>query len=266
MSETIQDAVEQPQETGGQIEAPANETQADQTQVAAAEEQQAEVQTQEEEPKPKPKQGDRRFANMTARLAAEAEARRQAEARAEAAEALLRVNRQGDDDVAPQPQRLAASDIDARAAEMLAQRDADSRRQAVVAKGTEEFGKDAWDEKASVLHGLGATSNPAFMSALVETENAPKIVAALADDTDLLMEIMSKPPAAMAARLGRMDAELSRPASKPISNAPTPPRRVESAAVLPEANIYDPKLSMAEWAAQWDKYAPPHLGGKRRSA
>lgn len=216
----------------------------------------------EPEPAPKPDKIERRVANLTRKMADADRARAAAEARAEAAEALLRAN---DPDATPAPARQSATDVEARAAQLLAEREFGKRMSEIDAAG-KALGADQWEQAKATLTGLGATNNQAFLTALAETDNAARIFADLADDTDALMELLGKSPAAMAARLGKMDAKLSTPAARPISNAPPPAPRVKASGVAPEPTIYDyPQgMSMKEFNKMADQFLPPSLGGKKR--
>lgn len=197
------------------------------------------------DPSPKPKRSDRHVANLTARLAATQQELQESRRATEAAEALLR---SGKSDEAPQQPREAPD----RAA-VRAEIEFDTRRQALVESGLKEYGAEAWNEKTSALHALGATQNPAFMQALVEMPHATKIIAELADDSDALVSLLNKSPHAMAAALGRMDAKMDTPAPKPqLSNAPRPAPKVEAAAVVAEPTIFDDNLDMKTWARLWD--------------
>lgn len=232
----------------------------------AAETQAEPVETEvKADPAPRPRT-DRHIAHLTARASAAEEARARAEAERDAALALIQSGRdQGDD----QPARpgLTAADVRAEATRMVAEERAEFARVAVISRGIKELGADVWNEKTGMLHSLGATANPVFMAAILDMDNAPKLVKMLADDPDLLSEILAKPPAALAAHLGRMDAKLGAPAAAArVSQAPTPPRKVAATAVVPEIDLADPKLSMKEWADAWEKTMPPHLGGRRRAS
>jgi hypothetical protein len=206
------------------------------------------------EPAPKPRRPERHIANLTARLAAERVEREAAERRAEAAEALLRAGKDGTE-TAPAPRNETPD----RAA-IRAEIEFDEKRAKLIDEGQKAY--PDWVDRTNVIHQFGGTQNPAFMQALVELPNAPKIVATLADDTDALVELLRKSPAAMAAQLGRMDAKMETAAAKPISRAPAPAPKVEASAVVAEPTIYDDSLSMREWAKLWDKQAPPHLRGR----
>lgn len=225
----------------------------------------APVEPAAETPPEKPKQGDRRFAIMTAKLKAEEGARQAAESRASAAEALLNVGKEEPDRITP-TRREAPQDVESAAARLIAQREHAARHDAVVTEGLRDY--PDWKEKADILHGMGATSNAAFMEALVELPNATKIVAHLAEDADALVALLGKSPTAMAAAMGRLDAQVGRTAVKPLSNAPSPAPRVQASGVVPEANPhnYPANMSMKEWSKMMDPHLPVHLGGKKKPA
>ncbi len=180
---------------------------------------------------------DKRFANMTRKLADEARAREAAEARAAAAEALLQQQRGGDD--APQQRGQPQVDVETRAAQLVEQRDLNSKLAEIDNAGRQDIGAD-WETHKQTMTALGATKNEAFLKALAVTENAAQIFAALAEDTDELLNLLNKPPEVMGARLGRMDAKLSTPKAplRPTSNAPRPPAPVQtsSAPATPDLN------------------------------
>lgn len=205
----------------------------------------------------KPKQGDRRFAIMTAKLKAEEAARQSAERERDAALALANAGKDLDP---PAPTRNVPHDIEVAAARLVQQREFETRRDVVVTEGSKEY--PDWQERTAILHGLGATSNAAFMEALVELPNAAKLVAHLADDADALVTLLGKSPTAMAAAMGRMDAELSKPVTRTLSNAPKPVTAITTPAVVKEPDAYDEKLSMRDYVALRNKQAPRHLGGR----
>src|SRR6185312_14576836 len=186
----------------------------------------------------KPTQADRRFAILSSRLTTEAEARRAAETELAAARALLNA---GKPDEAPTP---PAETVEQAAARLVAERDSARARNALIEAGRKEYTAAVWDAHADVLHSMGATTNQAFMAALVELPNATKIVAHLAEDVDALQSLLNKSPLAMATEMGRMAAEMSRPApARPLSNAPRPANPIASPATPPEPDVYDEKMS-----------------------
>lgn len=209
----------------------------------------------------KPDPVARRIANLNRKAADSDRAREAAERRADAAEALLAAGKT-DDPLKPPvtPPARGEPDRDALRAEIRF----NDRLGEIDAAGKKELGADAWETAKATLTGLGAVKNMAFLQALAETDNPAKIFAAMADDTDALMELLSKPPAAMAARLGRLDASFAKPPAKPLSGAPKPAAKVDGGGGAPPVNIYDPKMSMAEFQREMDKILPAHLGGKRK--
>jgi hypothetical protein len=257
MSETIQ------QET---TEAPVTEAAPEPQETAAVETTQATEQSTEAAPEsdqqPKPKQGDRRFAQMTARLSAKEAELERIKREYEQAQALLAAKNGTEEVLQPD------IDIDAKVNERLAQREFEAKRMAVIQEGNKEFGKEGWSEKTEVLHGLGATQNHAFMQALVELPNAPRLVAHLADDADALVALLNKPPVAMAAEMGRLaaalPAEVRADPGKPLSAAPKPVKPVTAPAVVSEPTPYDSGLTMAQYVELRRKTAPKHLGGVGR--
>lgn len=222
----------------------------------------------EPDPAPKPDKIERRIANLTRKLAEESRAREAAERRTQAAEELLRVNRHGEDDPAPQQPRQPTQDVDARAEQLIQEREFNRRLSEIDESGKKDIGKDTWEQAKAVLTEYGAVNNQAFLQALAETDNAARIFANLADDPDTLESLLKRPPIAMAARIARMDADLSKPAAKPLSSAPTPATRVQASGVVKEFDPYNPPagMSMKAWNAEMDKRLPPSLGGKRKSA
>lgn len=211
---------------------------------------------------------DRHIAHLTAAKYAETQRADAAERRAQAAEALLAAGRTEDGEAQPTPRPGPATDVETRAKQLVEEQKFNSRLAAIDAAGKKEHGADAWESTKATMTGLGATGNTNFLQALAEAEHPARIFAALADDPDLLVDLLNKSPAALAARLARMDAELSKPVVKPTSAAPRPAARVEGSGVLPTMDIYNypADLSMAEFNKMADAILPPHLGGKRKVA
>lgn len=260
MSETLEPEAPEPQAAPIETPEPQPEPQAEAPTEPAAD--------PEPKPEPKPKRTDRHIAHLTARAAEETRLREAAERRADAAEALLRVNRQGDEEPAPQHRQNAPQDVEARATQLVQEREFNRRLGEIDATGKKELG-DAWETAKATLTGLGAVNNQAFLQALAETDAPHKIFASLADDPDALMELLQRSPVSMAARIARMDADLNRPApTKPLSAAPIPATRVQTGAVIKDFDPYAAPagMSMKAWNAEMDKLLPPSLGGKRKSA
>lgn len=216
---------------------------------APVEQQATETPTEPVEPAPKkPNPADRRFAHLTARNAALQAERDQAVKEAEAARALLDAPK-GDE---PPKTTVPQTSVEEAAQRLVAEREFNSKLTRIDARGKKEFGAEAWENAKSTLTGLGATSNQPFLQALAETDHPQKIFAALAEDSDALVELLGKSPAAMAAQLGRMDAKMETPPPKPLSAAPKPAAPIQSGGVTKEIDPWGPEaenLSMAEWNA-----------------
>ena len=208
-------------------------------------------------------EADRRFARLTAKSAADRAALAKADAELTALRAQIAAQSPGE----PEAAKPRAESVRAEAQRLVQEQRDTERRTSLIAEGAKEFGDAVWNEKTNIIASLGATENAAFMGALVEIPNGAKLVAALADDSDRLVNLLNKGPVAMAAEMGRIAAELDAPAPKrAVSTAPRPVTPV-SGRGTPEPDVYDPKLSMKEYVAMRRKEAPQHLGGSaRRSA
>lgn len=220
-----------------------------------------------EQPKPEAEKVSKRVASLTRKIGEEARAREAAERRAEAAEALLRASRGEEEQPAPQRQQQPP-DVDQLRAEIRFT----DRLKDIDTAGKKELGA-VWDAAKETLGNLGATNmqspkGRAFLEALSETENPTKVFAHFADDTDALMDILSRPATSMAAKLTRLDMELSKPVTRPLSAAPKPPAKVEASGVLQNYDLYNypPDMPMSEYVKLMEPALPPHLGGRRKSA
>lgn len=195
----------------------------------------------------KPNAADRRFANLSARTATLQRELEAKETELAAAKALIGTDKPN---VAPLP----GETIEQAAQRLVAEREFNGKLGKIDAQGKKDFGADAWSSAKDTLTSLGATTNQAFLQALAETDHPSKIFSALAEDSDALIELLGKSPAAMAAQLGRMDAKMENPAPKaPVSSAPRPAAPIQSGAASPkEIDPWGPEaegLSMAEWNA-----------------
>ena len=246
------------------VDAPVDAT--PEVQTEASSEQVAEpVETQAEPEPPKQRRADRHVANLTARLSAKEAEVAAAERRAAAAEAMLQAAREGNGTGQPQQPQTFPTDIEARADEIARQREFNKRLTDIDTAGRKEAGGETWEEAKSILTGLGATQNQAFLEALAETSNPTKIFAALADDSDEVVALLKKSPAAMAAHLGRLDAKMETTATPRVSSAPRPPAPLRTPAVQPDSDelFFDPKTSIKEWSKLYDERMPKSLGGRR---
>lgn len=262
MSETQSEAVvEAPVETPAPVVETNQETAAPEQQAAEQAPQRTADEVKQDEIDQKSKEKiSKRFSTLTRSLSEKQREIETLRRQNQEAQALLDAQRGADD---PLVKHAQPPDVDARARELIAEREFDEKRLSLVQGGAKEFGQGAWTEKTEILHGLGATQNPAFMQALVELPNAAKLVAHLADDADALVALLRKSPVAMAAEMGRMDAEISRQPTRTVSNAPKPVTPVDTPRVVSEPTAYDENLTMEQYVALRRKTAPRHLGGAR---
>lgn len=228
--ETAADAAPEAVETPAEAQASETPTPAPEGTTEAAEQ-------------PKPTALDRRIAQLTARLASEADRAAKAQRELDALKAMMASKDAGEQ---PQPQqRDIQAEID-RAAEMkVAQREMARATQNWLKAGHAEF--PDFDAKSGVLASLGATEKPAFLEAVVSLPNGHRLVPMLADDPDEAMRVLDLPPLRMAAELGRLAEKASAaPKPKAVSKAPAPVDPVNGRARR-EPSLDDPDLPMEDY-------------------
>ncbi len=245
MSETIPQPEEEPQPT------PEPEPQP-----------QPEPAPEPEEPPAAASKAAKRISHLSARANEATRRAEAAERELEQARALL-AQRNGETPPAPPP--VTEADIDARAERKLAERLVAEKRQEIIQAGVAAFGQEQWNEATNYIATAGMLKRPEFMDTLVELDNAHQVVAALADDPDAVASMLALRPTALAARLGRMSAELSM--DKPtntISKAPPPVKPVAPGRTAPAP---DPaKMSTQQYLEFRKRTAPKHLGGQGQAA
>lgn len=137
------------------------------------------------------------------------------------------------------------TEVDRRAAAMLAQQEYAARTASVIHAGDKEF-KDFTERCATVAgFGLAPAQKPEFMQTIAELPDGHKVIAHLADNADLAMQLAQAPAHRMAVRLAAIAADLSKP--PPVSKAP-PPLEAPRGAVTPSRSIYDPNISTEEYS------------------
>ena len=256
-----------PEETAPAVETPAAPVAAD-LPVAAPEPAPEPTEAEKAAAARETKKADdvRKRINALTRRGAEAERERDAlRAQLAAAQALIGAQQPAGEETAPTAPAAPLTDevIRARAAELNAAERFQERTRDLISKGAKELGADTWNEKTGILAEMGATGNQAFMQALAELPDAHKLVAHLADDLDTLSGLLGRSPVAMAAEMGRIAAAISTPVQRSLSAAPKPVAPV-TGRVTAEPDVYDDKMSMAEYVKLRRKTAPVALGGERR--
>jgi len=156
------------------------------------------------------------------------------------------------------------AEIDAAAARQIAARDANQARVDLISRGAKELGVVTWDEKTNIITTLGALEAPGFVEALYDIPEAPRLIAYLADEPDILTALLAKSPVKMAAEMGRIAGALPVAEPRPLSKVATPVRAVGPGRVAPPPDVT--KMTPKEFIAYRDRTAPKHLGGKGHAA
>lgn len=161
--------------------------------------------------------------------------RHEAERRAAEAEAKLKALEKPSEGT----ERHEIPDVDKlvsqRAEQLVAEREYNARMNAWNNAGIKEYGKESFYEKANTLASYGALERPDFMQIVVDpdlVEDGHKVVAALADDPEEAMRILSLPPVAMSAALVRYADKIAKPTpkAKPVTKAPDPIKPISGTA------------------------------------
>lgn len=199
-------------------------------------------------------------------------ARREAERRNEALERELATYRQQHQPAQPQPQahtppsiedfdydmgkwgaavaQHAASQAQAIAEQRLYQQDAYRHQQTVVQQFNERSQKFAIDhpdfDDAIAELGHNVQFRPEVVEAIGLSEHGPAVAHYLAKHLDEADRISRMPPHLAAMSIGRIEAQVSAPRPKPVSNAPAPMPTLGGGGVLQK----DPeRMSTDEWLA-----------------
>jgi hypothetical protein len=221
------------------------------------------------EPEPQPavaaaSKASKRISHLSARANEATRRAEAAERELEQARALL-AQRSGE--TPPAERTLTEADVDALAEQKVQALTLKQRQTALIQAGAEEFGADKWNQATAELAEGGLQKNAAFMETISELDGAHRVIVALSDDPDAVAELLTMRPVAMAARLGRMAAELNmsdKPPGKQISNVPPPVRPVAPGRT---AAPPDPqKMSTAQYLEFRKRTAPKHLGGRGEAA
>lgn len=204
---------------------------------------------------PAPKKGNwaqKRIDELTGEKYEEKRAREAAEARADAAEALLRGAGKTPDPAAAEPladgeRRFTQAEVDQQATQIAAVRSFNERCDALFDSGTAKH--EDWTDTVKTLNQAGVMS-PLFVEAAMETGAAEDVLHHLGQDPEEAQRIGKLPPVRMGVELAKLAAKLAAPKPGPkVSGAPDPIKPLGGAA-KPEADIYDPNLSDEEYIAR----------------
>lgn len=204
-------------------------------------------------PRPEPRDdGKRHVSSYQKRLNEVTAARREAERRAEAAEARLaealgHSRKDGEEqqdgqrqDYLPRAEveRLARLEAQRLSAEQAYQ----TRVQGWLANGKRDF--PDFDDRCNVVASFGASDRPEFMQIVTDMDNGHEVVAKLADDPDEAVRILALPPTKMAMELARLGMPKAAPV-KQVSRAPAPVRPTGGNSPKAEPDLE--KVSMDEY-------------------
>jgi hypothetical protein len=271
----------QPQPEGTTAEIPGNETAPEQTNdelhtdggegegsesgsEASAEAGGERGEGQQESEKPKPKQTfyEKRFGELTRQ-------KRDAERRAEDAEARLAALERGETVTTPaegetQPksrqqstQTQPETDVERAAERLVEHREYTKRVNGVIAAGEAEFDKDDFTKKCNLIADIGGSAVPEFMKIVTDSDvvtDGHKVIAALADDPDEAERILSLNPVKMALALTKLSEKLAKPVPKQHSKVPAPVEPVNGAART-STRLDDPNIPMDDFAKEFLKGA-----------
>lgn len=177
-------------------------------------------------------------------------ARREAERRAEALEAMMSGNTSDEEDEPYQtqfqgnPQHL----IEQRANEL-------ARQQALneASNRTYSQGKAVHDDFDAAVQGMGQLGEvavqPAFLEAVTSLPNGHEVYYHLGKNLDEAAHVLSLPPVQMALELAKVSAKVGRP--KKVSDAPPPASESVTGSAKPSADLSD-DLPIEEWMKRRD--------------
>lgn len=178
------------------------------------------------EPKPDTKAAKRpyqqRIDQLTAKITAAENAKREAEQRAALFEEMAR---KGQEPVtAPDGRQLTVAELERlaeeKAAIRIAQQTLKDKTDQWLGNGNKEFGAAEFAEKCNEVARLGAGDNPEFMQLMADLPDAHKVIAKMADMPEETQRILALSPRQMTMEIARL--AFDKPAGPQISNAPKP--------------------------------------------
>lgn len=153
--------------------------------------------------------------------------------------------------VAAQSVAQPEPDVNARAQQIIEEREFNAQADALYAKGVTEFPgsfRDAVQALNSVAPG-GVMSRD-FVDMVLALPNGAAVINALGTDVDRAADIFDLSPAKMAIEVAKLSGKLGSTAQRPVSRTPAPPSPISGPSTTATA---DPsKMSMQEFAVWWD--------------
>lgn len=124
----------------------------------------------------------------------------------------------------------------------------------VAKEGEKRFGSEFGAAVAAVTEEAGALFDrkglpTAIGEAILDSEDPAALLHHLGKNPDLAADLQGLSPARLGRRIAQIEAQMSaKPAPKPVSNAPTPPKPIGGAT----SNVNPANMSMAEYK-EWRK-------------
>jgi hypothetical protein len=142
--------------------------------------------------------------------------------------------------------------VDARAQQILAQREHDTKIKAFGAAGAKDY-SDFDDRCNAVAVLMDRSQIPAVMQIVTDIEDGHVAIAKLADDPDNAERIFKLPPHKMAIELAKLASEKTPKPKKLVSNAPAP---IEPKTGNARSDGYRPNMTVEEHVEWANKHAP----------
>lgn len=157
------------------------------------------------------------------------------------------------------PVTVSDDEINARAAALAADQEYDRKCRDVISAGKKAVPE--FDSAVAKLHQISPALNAQnapnmprpFVEALIELDNAPRIIAELAkaENNDEAARIMAMPPSKQGVALAKFASKLT--PLREVSKTPPPPDTLVNGRAKGEPSLDDGTLSMADWVALRNK-------------
>lgn len=167
--------------------------------------------------------------------------------------------RQLEEAKAGKPITVSDEELNARAAALAADQEYDRKCRDVIASGKKAIPE--FDTSVAKLHQISPALNAQnmpnmprpFVEALIELDNAPRIIAELAkaENNDEAARIMAMPPSKQGVALAKFASKLT--PVREVSKTPPPPGTLVNGRAGGEPSLEDGSLSMADWMALRNK-------------
>lgn len=142
---------------------------------------------------------------------------------------------------------------EAKAKQMMAQRDAQQKISAFDEAGRGDLGSTEWDDACNAVAAMGASKRPDFVPIISDIDNGYRAIAHLNADPDLAEKILALSPHKMAIELAKLADKPVEKKAKKVSDAPAPIKTLSGANV---GNGYRAGMTVEEHVEWCKKNAP----------